>query len=180
MKSLEHCMASQYLRMPPRFSGTANYGYLILRSGRGGEIHRKQTSFATQHSVKGAEFENVLVVLGGGWNHYNWPLLLELINTKSLNSKNTQGFTGLVIFLCIHFSAYDTASSACHANFAYGRPGWSNQAVWARKCKGRLQREIAGSTGKHFSFRLYRDYGLRYGLNPWPCKIAFLYKGLLH
>lgn len=52
----------------------------------------KQTSFATQHSVKGAEFENVLVVLGGGWNHYNWPLLLELINTKSLNSKNTQGF----------------------------------------------------------------------------------------
>ncbi len=33
----------------------------------------KQTSFATQHSVKGAEFENVLVVLGGGWNHYNWP-----------------------------------------------------------------------------------------------------------
>ena len=52
----------------------------------------KQTSFATQHSVKGAEFENVLVVLGGGWNHYNWPLLLELVKTKALNSKNTQGF----------------------------------------------------------------------------------------
>lgn len=52
----------------------------------------KQTSFATQHSVKGAEFENVLVVLGGGWNHYNWPQLLELIKTKALNSKNTKGF----------------------------------------------------------------------------------------
>ncbi|KHS90111.1 DNA helicase II [Pectobacterium brasiliense] len=52
----------------------------------------KQTSFATQHSVKGAEFENVLVVLGGGWNHYNWPQLFELIQTKSLNSKNTKGF----------------------------------------------------------------------------------------
>lgn len=52
----------------------------------------KQTSFATQHSVKGAEFENVLVVLGGGWNHYNWPQLLELINTKALSTKNTKGF----------------------------------------------------------------------------------------
>lgn len=52
----------------------------------------KQTSFATQHSVKGAEFENVLVVLGGGWNHYNWPQMLELIETKALNAKNTKGF----------------------------------------------------------------------------------------
>lgn len=51
-----------------------------------------QTPFATQHSVKGAEFENVLVVLGGGWNHYNWPQLLELIETNSLNRKNTKGF----------------------------------------------------------------------------------------
>lgn len=34
------------------------------------------TPFATQHSVKGAEFENVLVVFGGGWNHYNWPRML--------------------------------------------------------------------------------------------------------
>lgn len=52
----------------------------------------KQTPFATQHSVKGAEFENVLVVLGGGWNHYNWPLLLELIETKALTAANAKGF----------------------------------------------------------------------------------------
>lgn len=52
----------------------------------------KQTPFATQHSVKGAEFENVLVVLGGGWNHYNWPQLLELIETKTLTAANTKGF----------------------------------------------------------------------------------------
>ncbi|MFG0763050.1 UvrD-helicase domain-containing protein [Aeromonas media] len=51
-----------------------------------------QTPFATQHSVKGAEFENVLVVLGGGWNHYNWPQLLELLETNALNSKNKKGF----------------------------------------------------------------------------------------
>ncbi|WP_203142726.1 UvrD-helicase domain-containing protein [Marinobacter mangrovi] len=51
-----------------------------------------QTAFATQHSVKGAQFENVLVVLGGGWNHYNWPQLLELIETNALTAKNTKGF----------------------------------------------------------------------------------------
>ncbi|WP_095125652.1 UvrD-helicase domain-containing protein [Pseudomonas sp. Irchel s3a12] len=72
--------------------------YSKLREIRYGEVIEvakfidKQTSFATQHSVKGAEFENVLVVLGGGWNHYNWPQLLELVNTKALNSKNTKGF----------------------------------------------------------------------------------------
>lgn len=52
----------------------------------------RSTPFATQHGVKGAEFENVLVVLGGGWNHYNWPQLLELLETKALTTKNTQGY----------------------------------------------------------------------------------------
>lgn len=52
----------------------------------------RQTPFATQHSVKGAEFENVLVVLGGGWNHYNWPQLLELFETKAINSRNSKGY----------------------------------------------------------------------------------------
>lgn len=36
------------------------------------------TPFATKHSVKGDEFENVLVVLGRGWNHYNFNQFLEL------------------------------------------------------------------------------------------------------
>jgi DNA helicase II / ATP-dependent DNA helicase PcrA len=35
------------------------------------------TPFATQHGVKGAEFENVLVVLGRGWNQYNFNQMLE-------------------------------------------------------------------------------------------------------
>lgn len=51
-----------------------------------------QTPFATQHSVKGAEFENVLVVLGGGWNHYNWPQLFELLETQAITDKNEKGF----------------------------------------------------------------------------------------
>ena len=35
------------------------------------------TPFSTKHGVKGAEFENVLVVLGRGWNQYNWNHFLE-------------------------------------------------------------------------------------------------------
>lgn len=33
--------------------------------------------FATKHGVKGAEFENVLVVVGRGWNKYNFNEMLE-------------------------------------------------------------------------------------------------------
>lgn len=50
------------------------------------------TPFATQHSVKGAEFENVLVILSGGWNHYNWPQFFELLTTGKITDKNTGGF----------------------------------------------------------------------------------------
>lgn len=35
------------------------------------------TPFSTQHGVKGAEFENVLVVLGRGWNLYNFDKYLS-------------------------------------------------------------------------------------------------------
>lgn len=35
------------------------------------------TPFATKHGVKGAEFENVLVIIGRGWNKYNFAQTLE-------------------------------------------------------------------------------------------------------
>ena len=35
--------------------------------------------FATKHGVKGAEFENVLVIVGRGWNKYNFGQMLEWI-----------------------------------------------------------------------------------------------------
>lgn len=35
------------------------------------------TPFATKHSVKGDEYENVLVVLGRGWNKYNFDQFLQ-------------------------------------------------------------------------------------------------------
>ena len=34
--------------------------------------------FETKHGVKGAEFENVLVIVGRGWNQYNFNEMLEL------------------------------------------------------------------------------------------------------
>ncbi len=43
--------------------------------------------FETKHGVKGAEFENVLVVIGRGWNVYNFSQMLELANTKIPNNK---------------------------------------------------------------------------------------------
>jgi DNA helicase II / ATP-dependent DNA helicase PcrA len=38
------------------------------------------TPFSTKHSVKGAEFNNVLVVIGRGWNQYNFAQMLEWIS----------------------------------------------------------------------------------------------------
>ncbi|MBU0723327.1 ATP-dependent helicase [Patescibacteria group bacterium] len=35
------------------------------------------TPFSTKHGVKGAEFENVLVIIGRGWNQYNFNQFLE-------------------------------------------------------------------------------------------------------
>lgn len=37
----------------------------------------EKTPFATKHGVKGAEFENVLVVFGRGWSMYNFSHMLE-------------------------------------------------------------------------------------------------------
>ncbi|WP_176053324.1 UvrD-helicase domain-containing protein [Paraburkholderia caribensis] len=38
------------------------------------------TPFATKHGVKGAEFENVLVIFGRGWRDYNFAQMLEWID----------------------------------------------------------------------------------------------------
>lgn len=50
------------------------------------------TPFATQHSVKGAEFENVLVILSGGWNQYNWPRFLDYFTTGNVPPKDQAGY----------------------------------------------------------------------------------------
>jgi DNA helicase-2/ATP-dependent DNA helicase PcrA len=37
----------------------------------------EHTPFTTKHGVKGAQFEDVLAVLGRGWNQYNWNQFFE-------------------------------------------------------------------------------------------------------
>jgi len=39
-----------------------------------------KTPFSTNHGVKGAEFDNVLVICGRGWNKYNWNQFLSWEN----------------------------------------------------------------------------------------------------
>ena len=45
------------------------------------------TPFSTKHGVKGAEFENVLVVFGRGWSQYNWRHFLEWTYSGIPNDK---------------------------------------------------------------------------------------------
>jgi DNA helicase-2/ATP-dependent DNA helicase PcrA len=41
------------------------------------EFILEKTPFATKHGVRGLEFENILVVVGRGWNKYNFGQFLE-------------------------------------------------------------------------------------------------------
>jgi len=45
------------------------------------------TPFATKHGVKGAEFENVLVVVGRGWSKYNFEQMLCLARSEVASDK---------------------------------------------------------------------------------------------
>ena len=49
--------------------------------------------FETKHGVKGAEFENVLVVVGRGWSKYNFGKMLENVSSQeTLNKKEHASF----------------------------------------------------------------------------------------
>lgn len=47
-----------------------------------GQFIEEHTPFSTKHGVKGAEFENVLIILGRGWNQYDFNKMLELVGTR--------------------------------------------------------------------------------------------------
>lgn len=51
-----------------------------------------KTLYSTKHGVKGAEFENVIVVLGRGWNQYNWSQFLELARAGPISATNKDSF----------------------------------------------------------------------------------------
>jgi DNA helicase II / ATP-dependent DNA helicase PcrA len=48
--------------------------------------------FETKHGVKGAEFENVLIVFGRGWNNYNFGEMLELANRSPIPPARADAF----------------------------------------------------------------------------------------
>jgi DNA helicase II / ATP-dependent DNA helicase PcrA len=52
-----------------------------------------QTPFSTQHKTKGAEFDNVLVILdNGGWNHYNFRNLFLETGTATVLDRTQKIF----------------------------------------------------------------------------------------
>lgn len=44
----------------------------------------EETPYATKHGVKGAEFDNVLVVVSRGWNHYDFDAMLQAAEQGNL------------------------------------------------------------------------------------------------
>jgi len=51
-----------------------------------------KTPFSTKHGVKGAEFENVLVAFGRGWNLYNFAQFLEWSGASGIPSGKTDAY----------------------------------------------------------------------------------------
>lgn len=48
--------------------------------------------FETKHGVKGAQFENVLVIVGRGWNVYNFNEMLELASAPAIPAARREAF----------------------------------------------------------------------------------------
>ena len=48
--------------------------------------------FETKHGVKGAEFKNVLVVIGRGWNQYNFGEMLGLAGTQAVPAEKEAAY----------------------------------------------------------------------------------------
>lgn len=52
-----------------------------------------QTPFSTQHKTKGAEFDNILVILdNGGWNNYNFEKMFLGTASESVMSRTQKLF----------------------------------------------------------------------------------------
>jgi DNA helicase II / ATP-dependent DNA helicase PcrA len=56
------------------------------------EFIDEKTPFSTKHGVKGAEFENVLVVFGRGWNLYNFAQFLEWAGAAHIPAGKTDAY----------------------------------------------------------------------------------------
>lgn len=57
-----------------------SYSEIIAFAG----FHSRSALYATKHGVKGAEFDNVLVVVGRGWSNYNFGEMLNRVASSNL------------------------------------------------------------------------------------------------
>ncbi|SFC75744.1 UvrD-helicase domain-containing protein [Clostridium uliginosum] len=56
------------------------------------------TPFSTQHKIKGAEFDNVLVILdGGGWSNYNFEYLLNDFISSTLDKNKQKSYPKILL-----------------------------------------------------------------------------------
>ena len=79
--------------MPPALSELEKFrgvSYSEVRELR--KYHDGYSPFETNHGVKGAEFENVLVVIGRGWNVYNFGEMLELAGAAAVPTNKQEAF----------------------------------------------------------------------------------------
>lgn len=66
-----------------------SYSEIVMFS----RYHREQSPFSTKHRVKGAEFQNVIVVVGRGWNLYNFDKMLANFSmAKRLSPRDRRSF----------------------------------------------------------------------------------------
>lgn len=75
LASVAEITDEQMLKRVDRYKNLRDVSYREVRALA--QFINEKTPFSTKHGVKGAEFENVLVVLGRGWNHYNFGQMLE-------------------------------------------------------------------------------------------------------
>lgn len=107
---LKTVQASRLVGLPPRIEDTLN---AFLSGEQGLEYHHKpielfydidysevihaiefqkpDAEFSTDHGVKGTEYNNVLLVLGRGWNNYRFDELLYQ-DPKKLDAKDRTAF----------------------------------------------------------------------------------------
>lgn len=89
VEKIEHQLTFEVIEDEPRFVTEARklreiaYQEIIALS----TFLDKFSLFSTKHGVKGAEFEEVLIVLGRGWNQYNFGQFLEWAACGTPNSK---------------------------------------------------------------------------------------------
>lgn len=57
------------------------------------DYHSGHSPFETKHGVKGAEFENVLAIVGRGWNQYNFDKMLTMArDINGIPASRTEAF----------------------------------------------------------------------------------------